>query len=253
MRGIKPMEAFIEGAGCSAAMALAMHHDIIQTSRDAEVGSLGTVVKHWSYSGPHETLTVIRSGNLKAVGCVAGETLTDEAKQVLVDRVMAINDMFLTNCSEARPQNSKKFLESLQGADFLAAEALEKNLIDGISTWEESLGQMQERFVMDKLLKALGVSNETEGLTRIQNLVSAEGNVTVQAKSVGELTSRITETEQKLEQVNSVLNTLNMSVTKLQALTGQPSVEQAVATVDAWKLTVDAAAGQNTRIRELEA
>lgn len=235
VKGVKPWASHIDGIGCSAAKCLAMQASYISASRDSETESLGTIQKHTVYKDDNVIQTVLRSGKKKALGYVQGEELTPEAKQSLEERLNEVNAMFLANCSRGRPQNSVEFLQSLEGADFMASKALELGLIDNVCSLDEAVGRLQEMIRMNELLQALGASNEKEAAEKVQAI----------SQKTAELEAKVAATE-------SVLNVTNGLVAKLNEVTGQPSLEQAVATVSAWKMTVDAVPSKDQKIKDLE-
>lgn len=137
----KLIRAFTDGQMDSAAYWLGCSASGgILASRDAEVGSIGVYIPWADETAAYEKdgvkMHIIKNdgGAFKGMG-YPGTALTEEQMAHLQDRVNDIFKMFTAHIHSQREVST----EAMQGQSFLAADALECNLIDRICTFDEAV------------------------------------------------------------------------------------------------------------------
>jgi len=138
----KPVTAFIEDLGASAAFWVASQTSKIVSNETAEVGSLGVVAVVEDSSEAFERagvkVHVISTGEFK--GAMAdGTPITEEMIEEFKGRIMDINDIFMSRVQEGRGIDQKELSKIWDGRVFIAAKALGLGLIDEISTLDATL------------------------------------------------------------------------------------------------------------------
>lgn len=143
---IKPVCAFIEDLGCSAAYWIASQATRIVANRHAFVGSIGVyaVVEDSSraYDNAGIKAHLITTGKNKGAGA-DGVPITDEQLAEWQSEVNSINSIFLASVLAGRKgMTAAKLNEIADGRVFLAAEALSLGLIDQIGTFDDALSSL---------------------------------------------------------------------------------------------------------------
>ncbi len=115
---------------CSAAYWMASQCRLITATLTADVGSIGTYLAFYDWSGYLEKagikLELFARGTFKAMG-IAGKSLTDEQRKFLDDGVTRTNDRFLAAVRSARPGVTD---ETMQGQCFDGEQAVAACLVD---------------------------------------------------------------------------------------------------------------------------
>ncbi len=145
-RKSKPVFAFIEDMTASAAYWIASQADrVYANAKTALVGSIGTFIGLYDYSAQavKEGVrpVVIKAGKFKGAG-FEGTTITDEQKaywQGIVDSVQA---QFTEAVASGRRLNMTAAENLVQGRVWVAAEAVDLKLIDGIQSYEETVAEL---------------------------------------------------------------------------------------------------------------
>lgn len=139
-RAVKPVIAFVEDMGASAAYWLASQADRVIANTGAAVGSIGVynVVSDWSkfYETQGVAVTVIKSGAFKGVG-VEGAPVEDEHKADIQRVVDSIHGLFVGAVNAGR----KRDLSALaDGRVWIGEEALALGLVDQVGTLADAIG-----------------------------------------------------------------------------------------------------------------
>ena len=118
-------------------------------SPSTQVGSIGvySILSNTRemYERAGVKFTVLRAGDLKAAGNPY-EELTAERKAALQDRVLKVYEQFLGAVAEYRNVTVATVEHSFgQGNVFLAGEAKDRGMIDGVATFEDVVAREQER------------------------------------------------------------------------------------------------------------
>ena len=142
----KPVFAFIEDLGASAAYYVASQTDrIYANERSALVGSIGTLMGVYDVSGAAAKegvkALVFATGPLKGTG-FPGSEVTDEQQaylQAIVDQTQRSFDQAVR---EGRGLSDEDLAAVRSGAVFVAEEAQRLKLIDGVQTLDATLAEL---------------------------------------------------------------------------------------------------------------
>lgn len=139
---VKPVHAFIEDLGASAAFHVASQANQVFANRTARVGSIGTfgVLVDSSKSAEKKGIEVfvVKAGEFKGVG-EPGTKITEDQMAEMQDFVNEANDHFLEAVAKGRGM-ARSVVEALaDGRHHDAKDAQALGLIDGISTFEDVL------------------------------------------------------------------------------------------------------------------
>lgn len=138
----KPVLAFIEDLGASAAYAIASAAGQVFANSSGLVGSIGTfaVVQDWSAAAAQMGVKVhvIRAGKFKGAG-VAGTEITPEQLAKFQRTVDQLNDVFVASVAKGRKLDVATVQDLADGQVHVAAVAKDLRLIDGIATFDQVL------------------------------------------------------------------------------------------------------------------
>jgi signal peptide peptidase SppA len=138
-RGTKPMTAFIDGLGASAAYWIAAACDkIIIKDTTTMVGSIGVITTHKDVSKQEADrgvkTTVLTAGKYKAIDSQYG-ALSEEGAAMIQDRLDTLYSIFVQDVAKFRGVSVETVLtEMADGRVFLGQEAIDRGLVDGVST-----------------------------------------------------------------------------------------------------------------------
>jgi len=146
--GIKPVHAFTDGMMCSAAYWLGCSARSVKATEMSEVGSIGVITTHMSFFRLYQEVgidaTVIRAGEFKALGHPM-EQLSDKAKAVIQGQLDQMYDMFAGYVADRRGMNLDVFKKTAdEGRVFIGAKAVDVGLIDGITTFDKIVSQLED-------------------------------------------------------------------------------------------------------------
>ena len=144
----KPVVACILGVGCSGAYYLACGSDGIIAQPGGITGSIGTIIKTFSFAGTMEKIGVkavaIKSGELKDLGSPLHD-LREEEQKVLEGIINQFYEQFLSVVLKGRKEIEEQKLRSLaDGRVYTAEEALQENLIDRVGYPEDGIKWAKE-------------------------------------------------------------------------------------------------------------
>lgn len=144
MRAItKPKYGFTSGMIASAAYWLAASLDGIFATESAEIGSIGVYLPFHDLTKAAEMegikVELIKAGKLKGIG-YPGLPLSDNQREHLQTRVNEIYAMFTAHVRATRGAHIAD--DTMQGQTFLAKEAHQRGLIDGLVTSKRDVIQM---------------------------------------------------------------------------------------------------------------
>lgn len=142
---VKPVHSVIEGAGLSAAYAIASSASKVFISDAAsEVGSIGVVAAHADQSEADKQagvkITFIHAGEKKVDGN-PHEPLSDRARADIQRDVDGLYDMFVEHVAATR-RLSPQAVRNQQAAIFRGTAAVEAGLVDGILEPERALAAL---------------------------------------------------------------------------------------------------------------
>jgi len=145
-RGQKPIKSVANGLMASAAYYIASAADEVIVSPSSDVGSIGVYATHVDKTKRNEqlglTVSVIRAGRYKAEGH-PDETLGDEARAYLQQRVVECYDMFVDAVAEHRGATATDVREGFgQGRAVGARQAVTERLADRVGTLDDVLREL---------------------------------------------------------------------------------------------------------------
>lgn len=143
----KPVHAFIEDLGASAAFWVASQASRITATPTAEVGSIGTVAVVEDTSGKAEmdgiVVHVISTGPYK--GAFAdGAPVEPEHLADLQARVDALNSHFLEAVSRGRRLGGEALAAVADGRIHIAGKAQRLGLVDAVGTFEDAAAALRQ-------------------------------------------------------------------------------------------------------------
>jgi signal peptide peptidase SppA len=143
-RGKKPVNAFIDDLGASAAYLLASQANTINANANAKVGSIGlyTTIVDSSKQAEKEGIKVhvIRSGEHKGMG-VPGAEITEAQITAIQQVIDDIAQNFVAQVARGRKQPIGKIATLATGQVWLAERAKGLGLIDSVGNFENSFAK----------------------------------------------------------------------------------------------------------------
>jgi ClpP class serine protease len=129
----KPIIAYIDGMGASAAYWIAAAADEFVISRTAEIGSIGTVFVARISKDTNKVTIVSRQSPNKRL-----EPGTEEGNKALQERADALSEVFINDVAEFRGVTVEKVLSDFgQGGLLLGQAAVDAGMADRVGTFEE--------------------------------------------------------------------------------------------------------------------
>jgi signal peptide peptidase SppA len=142
----KPVMAYVEDLGASAAYYVASQANSIWANQPALVGSIGTFMVATDSSKMAEdmgiTVHVVKAGDMKGAG-TPGTPVTEGQLEYYQQLVNAINDDFLSAVRSGRRLNNEALAAVANGKLFLAADARAAGLIDQIGTFDRAMTELR--------------------------------------------------------------------------------------------------------------
>lgn len=140
----KPIHCHVTGMCCSAAYALAASCTDISATETSEIGSVGVYAHAYDweeYEKKQGLLSrIFRSRNAQKKN---ESPFTEEGAKDIQDKIDFYEDCFYTVLSEGRGMEREKCVEDFgHGAVFLAADALERNMVDSIVAYDELISKL---------------------------------------------------------------------------------------------------------------
>jgi len=145
-RKAKPVWAFIEDVGASAAYWLASQADLIYAnSPTALIGSIGTIIVAYDYSKMAEKdgikALVFATGDMKGAG-VPGTEITADQQAYFQGIVDEAQKSFDAAVMRGRGMSAATLAKVRNGGVYPASKALEMRLIDGIQSLDSTLSKL---------------------------------------------------------------------------------------------------------------
>lgn len=143
---VKPLHAYIEDIGASAAIWSSSQASHISANEMANVGSIGTLMAVADYTRAYENagikVHVISTGPYKGAG-VPGSTITDEQLAYFREEIAKVNEYFLNAVAAGRKMSRDKVNELATGRVWLAGEAKQLGLIDSVETFDAAVDRLR--------------------------------------------------------------------------------------------------------------
>jgi signal peptide peptidase SppA len=143
----KPVTAFIEDLGASAAFWVASQATKVVANKTASIGSLGVVAVVQDTSEAFERsgvkVHVISTGEFK--GAMAnGTEVTEPMLADMQEHVNALHEIFMDAVADGRAMSREDIDAVADGRVFLADKALSIGLIDAVDSLDNTIAGMQE-------------------------------------------------------------------------------------------------------------
>lgn len=143
---VKPVYAYIEDIGASAALWLASQATRVIAGRTAKVGSIGVYAVLMDYTGKAAMegikVHVVSTGGMKGAG-EPGTPITQahlgEAQRIINE----INDQFLADLAKGRRLSAARLAELNDGRVWHAPEAMAKGLVDAIGSIDDAVAALR--------------------------------------------------------------------------------------------------------------
>lgn len=143
---VKPVLAFIEDLGASAAYWVASQATHISVNAAGLVGSIGTygVVYDQSGQAAMEGIKayVVNAGKYKGMGTPGTEVTQDQLAE-WKRNVDAINSRFLSGVARGRNMNVAKVEEIADGRVHIGSEAMAMGLVDSVESFDAAFSRLQ--------------------------------------------------------------------------------------------------------------
>ncbi len=131
----KPLYAWANGQMTSGAFLIGTAAKMIGAPKTAQIGSIGVITAHVDESKLDEKIgvkvTYLTAGKYKAFGNPS-EPLSDAARSYIQERLDALYSIFVDVVAKTRGMSIEKTLAAADGKVFLAQDAMDAGLVDGI-------------------------------------------------------------------------------------------------------------------------
>lgn len=190
---IKPVHAFIDDLGASAAYWVASQASFISTNPSGLVGSIGTYGAIFDYSGAAAMegvkAYVVRAGKFKGMG-TPGTEITQEHLAELQRNVDALNARFLSGVATGRRMNSDRVAELADGRVHIGAEALALGLVDAVNSYDAAMQRLAAQ-VTNRSTKTMQAEHvnpiSSKDAIEVATEIKSAGPATAQAASYEQL------------------------------------------------------------------
>ena len=140
----KPIHAHVTGMCCSAAYAIASACTDIASTQTSEIGSVGVYAQAYDdteYLKKQGILArIFRSKNAERKN---ESPFSEEGAKEIQEKIDYFEDCFYTVLSEGRGMDREQCVESFgHGSVFLASDALERNMIDYVMSYDELIDKL---------------------------------------------------------------------------------------------------------------
>jgi signal peptide peptidase SppA len=179
----KPVWAYIEDTGASAAYWLASQASRVLVNETGKVGSIGTymAVADYSIAAAQQGVKVhvIRAGEFKGAGQQGTEVTAAQLAEW--QRVVnQINSVFTAAVATGRPQLAKTIQELADGRVHIGQKAVEVGLADGVTSYEAALAELSRTVSSSK-----GKPRMSNDATQVQAATVAELKAACDGMSAG--------------------------------------------------------------------
>lgn len=140
----KPIHAHVTGLCCSAAYAIAASCTDISATETSEIGSVGVYSVAMDFSEAEKKAGILtrifRSKNAENKNKSA---FSEEGAKERQERIDFYEDCFYTVLSEGRSMDRERCIDLFGHGDvFLAVDALERNMIDNVASYDEWINKL---------------------------------------------------------------------------------------------------------------
>ena len=160
----KPVVAYIEDLGASAAYWVASQASKIYANATALIGSIGTFAVLYDFSEQADKLGVkvhvVRAGEFKGMG-TEGTEITDEQLAYWQGIVGDLNNHFLVGVAVGRKLPLSKVTEMADGRVHVGSQAQALGLIDGVQSYAATVSQLSESSISQKRKQTMSSEDKT--------------------------------------------------------------------------------------------
>jgi len=173
-RSKKPIVAVIDGLGASAAYSIAAAASRVFIVGDTTyTGSIGVVASHTDYSKQDEMFgvktTEITAGKYKRITSDT-KPLTKEGRAVIQDEVDYLYSLFVGNVAKFRGVSVQTVLDDMaDGRLFIGQRGIDAGLVDGVSSLDSIVEQLNDGVSVERLTGALSTSETTRIIEQIES------------------------------------------------------------------------------------
>lgn len=143
----RPVHAYFNGTAASGAYYISCAADYISANKHCWTGSIGVIISVTNYSQLYDKLGIeeilITSGSNKGMGS-AGSEMTDEHRAIYQSIVDESYEEFVSIVAASRGYTTDRTKEIADGRVYTAKQALEIDLIDAVSNYEDAIKYMEE-------------------------------------------------------------------------------------------------------------
>lgn len=148
----KPVHAFVDGLGASAAYWLASQSSRVTAAADSEVGSIGAYTVIYDTTKWHDEhgfkAHLVKDGANKGIG-VDGVPVTESDLKIIQDEVSGYGELFRAAVVRGRPQLASSIASLADGRVHLASRAQSMGLIDGVvGSVQEAIASLSKSVAM---------------------------------------------------------------------------------------------------------
>lgn len=221
-----PTLAFIDGYGASGGYWQAISTDkvIANSANQNIVGSIGVQTIHVDRSEVAKTtigtVKIIRARQSSLKNSVNSyEPLTKEGEAWIVDRLSETADVFLDYVTSRRPA-IKADSKALKGEVFTTDQAIAEGLIDGKSTYQEAIDTLVSMIPSkSKNKQNQSQTNNSQTMKFKSSWKALLASISFGAVANDDEAPAVT--DERLEQLNSSLETANQTISDLQSQVSQ--------------------------------
>jgi len=238
----KPVVAYIEDLGASAAYWAASQCDEIHANQSAAVGSIGAYMVVYDTSAAFAQAGikthVFRTGEFKGAGGIMGDELTEVQAEEFQKHIETYFSLFADAVKRGRGMSQEKLSAVSDGRVFIGSEAKRLGLIDGITGYRELLARLNDN-------PAIGGGNSRKG-----EKAMAELEATVKIEAVESPKPEASQSESAYEAIKAACPGADAEFL-CAAMEGKLTAEQAR---DKWieKLQAESATAKAERDAALE-
>lgn len=199
----KPITAHVTGMCCSAAYAIASSCSSIVATDTSEIGSVGVYAEAVDYSEWEKNNGILskifRSKNAEKKN---QSPFTKEGAEDLQAKLDYYEDCFYSVLSEGRGMDKEKCVEDFgHGSVFMASEALERNMIDSIQSYDELINTLLASSETDEE-EAEGDDMDITAMSAEERRTAFEALVQAEPSLLAEVEGRVRTTER--ERINAL-------------------------------------------------
>jgi len=142
----KPLYAYIEDLGASAAYWVASQCNAIYANPGARVGSIGTYLAVEDSSGMADNLGlkvhVLKAGDYKGAG-IPGTAVTDDHLAHFQQQVNDLNSQFVSAVGRGRDKTPEQMKELSDGRMYVGAKARIAGLVEGVTSRDAVIAKLK--------------------------------------------------------------------------------------------------------------